>query len=109
ALKKVRSSEVLNYMSLTKLFQKANKASNRALGKRSSEVLNYMSLVIAKSNPDYIEAAPQEFGEAIANLTKRLEKIGISDKPIPQRKQGLIYENQDPSRIFATQISKERK
>ncbi|GKC79554.1 hypothetical protein Tco_1130328 [Tanacetum coccineum] len=105
-----------------------------------------MSLVIAKSNPDYIEAkqateeietpsigfaapsefkegtiktlgakfekqeaAPQEFGESIADLTKRLEKIGISDKAIPKSKQGLIYINQDPSKIFATQISKERK
>ncbi|GKE80012.1 hypothetical protein Tco_1550012 [Tanacetum coccineum] len=49
------------------------------------------------------EAAPQEFGEAIADLTKRLEKIGISDKVIPKSKQGPIYVNQDPSRIFATQ------
>ncbi|GKC38281.1 hypothetical protein Tco_1050665, partial [Tanacetum coccineum] len=55
------------------------------------------------------EAAPQEFGEAITDLTKRLEKIGISDKAIPKSKQDPIYINQDPSRIFATQISKERK
>nr|GFC02217.1 hypothetical protein [Tanacetum cinerariifolium] len=34
------------------------------------------------------EAAPQEFGEAIADLTKRLEKIGISDKTLPKSKQG---------------------
>ncbi|GJY09824.1 hypothetical protein Tco_0378009, partial [Tanacetum coccineum] len=132
-------------------------APNRALGKRSLEVLNYMSLVIAKSNPDYIEAKqateeietpsigfaapfefkegtiktlgavikqnntilyllvkqgeevksiredlievkgrlkklekqeatpPQEFGEAIADLTKRLEKIGkkMSQRRVP--------------------------
>ncbi|GJY97288.1 hypothetical protein Tco_0514198 [Tanacetum coccineum] len=31
-------------------------APNRALGKRSSKVSDYMSLVIAKSNPDYVEA-----------------------------------------------------
>ncbi|GKF92195.1 hypothetical protein Tco_0278914, partial [Tanacetum coccineum] len=138
-----------------------------------SEVLNYMSLVIAKANPDYVEAkqateeietpsigfaapsefkegtiktlgalikqnntilyllikqgeevktireelikikgrlkglkkqeaAPQEFGEAIADLTKRLEKVGISDKTLPKSKRGPIYVNQDPNKIFTT-------
>ncbi|GJU82392.1 hypothetical protein Tco_1284757 [Tanacetum coccineum] len=34
------------------------------------------------------EATPQEFGEAIADLTKRLEKVGISEKTLPKSKQG---------------------
>ncbi|GJU37152.1 hypothetical protein Tco_1185506 [Tanacetum coccineum] len=34
------------------------------------------------------EATPQEFGEAIADLTKRLEKVGISEKTLPKNKQG---------------------
>ncbi|GKA11393.1 Orf y [Tanacetum coccineum] len=55
------------------------------------------------------EATPQEFGEAIADLTKRLEKVGISEKTLPKSKQGPIYVNQDPSKIFATQFSKEKK
>ncbi|GKA14069.1 hypothetical protein Tco_0979705 [Tanacetum coccineum] len=36
------------------------------------------------------EAAPQEFGEAVADLTKRLEKIGILDKTLPKSKQESV-------------------